>query len=406
MAGPLAGVRVLDLGRILSGPYATQLLADMGAEVVKVERPGGPGDEMRAYGPPFLKDSEGRDTSESAFYMACNRNKQAISVDIGKAEGQDIVRKLAATSDVLLENFKVGDLVRHGLDYESIRAINPRIIYCSLTGYGQTGPYAKRPGQDLVFQALSGAMSLTGDLGGPPLRVGMAFGDIMAGMTAAYAIIGALYHRDAQGGEGQYIDIGILDATLAALSHRAMAYLQSGTQPARLGNMTAASFPAQDFECLDGAIMLQASQDAHFARFCGAIGRPDIAADPRYKLRKDRFKNRLEILDVIKDILKTRRVADWLEAFGKASVMCAPINDMAAAFQDPQIRHREMVVEVPHKTAGTARLIRSPVRMSATPLNDYRAPPLLGEHTDTILAERLGLGSEAIARLRADGVVT
>jgi len=405
MAGPLAGVRVLDLGRILSGPYATQLLADMGADVVKVERPGGAGDEMRAYGPPFLKDKDGKDTTESAFYMACNRNKRAISVDIGTEQGQEIVRGLAATSDVLLENFKVGDLVRHGLDYDSIRKVNPRIIYCSLTGYGQTGPYAKRPGQDLVFQALSGAMSLTGELGGPPIRVGMAFGDIMAGMTAAYAILGALYHRDAQGGPGQFIDIGILDATLAALSHRAMAHLQSGEQPMRLGNMTAASFPAQDFACADGAIMLQASQDAHFARFCAAIGRPDFAADPRYRLRKERFRNRAEILGTIQDVLKSRTVAEWLEIFGNADVMCAPINDMAGAFADPQIRHREMVVEVPHKIAGTARLIRSPVRMSETPLDDYRAPPLLGEHTDAVLAERLGLDQDEIQRLRTERVV-
>jgi crotonobetainyl-CoA:carnitine CoA-transferase CaiB-like acyl-CoA transferase len=405
MAGPLDGVRVLDLGRILSGPYATQLLADMGADVVKVERPGGAGDEMRAYGPPFLKDAEGRDTTESAFYMACNRNKRAISVDIGSPQGQEIVRGLAATSDVLLENFKVGDLVRYGLDYDSIRKVNPRIIYCSLTGYGQTGPYAKRPGQDLVFQALSGAMSLTGELGGPPIRVGMAFGDIMAGMTAAYAIIGALYHRDARGGVGQHIDIGILDATLAALSHRAMAYLQSGEQPMRLGNMTAASFPAQDFACADGWIMLQASQDAHFARFCTAIGRQDIAADARYRLRKDRFRNRGEIIGVIQDVLKTRAVAEWLDIFGRADVMCAPINDMAGAFADPQIHHREMVVEVPHRTAGTAKLIRSPVRMSETPLDRYQAPPLLGEHTDAVLAERLGLDGDAIARLRAERVV-
>jgi crotonobetainyl-CoA:carnitine CoA-transferase CaiB-like acyl-CoA transferase len=331
MAGPLTGVRVLDLGRILSGPYATQLLADMGADVVKVERPGGPGDEMRAYGPPFLKDAEGRDTTESAFYMACNRTKRAICVDIASARGQSIIRDLARQSDVLLENFKVGDLARYGLDYAGIRAVNPRIVYCSLTGFGQTGPYAGQPGQDLVFQALSGVMSLTGELDGPPIRVGMAFGDISAGLTAAYAIVSALYHRDARGGEGQHIDIAILDATVAMLSHRAMAYLQSGQQPQRLGNMTAASFPAQDFACADGAIMLQASQDAHFARFCAVIDRPDIAEDARWRLRRDRFRNRAEILGTLQDILKTRTVAEWCEAFGKANVMCAPINDMAAS---------------------------------------------------------------------------
>ncbi len=405
MAGALDGIKVLDLGRILSGPYATQLLADLGAEVVKVERPGGPGDEMRAYGPPFLKDAEGQNTTESAFYMACNRNKKAICVDISVPEGQEIIRQLAASSDVLLENFKVGDLVRYGLDYQSIRAVNPALVYCSLTGFGQSGPYAKKPGQDLVFQALSGAMSLTGDLGGAPIRIGMAFGDIMAGMTAAYAIIAALYHRDAQGGQGQHIDIGILDATLSALSHRAMAYLLSGEQPARLGNMTAASFPAQDFACTDGAIMLQASQDAHFARFCKAIGRPEIAADDRYRLRRDRFRNRHEILGTIQSILATRSVAEWVDLFQKSDVMCAPINDMAGAFADPQIRHREMVVEVPHPTATTAKLIRNPVRMSETPLDTYVAPPLLGQHTDEVLRDKLGLDGDKIEKLRRERVI-
>ncbi|MBB4632688.1 CaiB/BaiF CoA transferase family protein [Sphingosinicella soli] len=405
MARALDGIKVLDLGRILSGPYATQLLADLGAEVVKVERPGGSGDEMRAYGPPFLKNAQGEETAESAFYIACNRNKKAICVDMATPQGQDIIRGLAAQSDVLLENFKVGDLARYGLDYASIRQVNPAIVYCSLTGFGQTGPYATKPGQDLVFQALSGAMSLTGELCGPPIRIGMAFGDIMAGMTAAYAILAALYHRDAQGGAGQHIDIGILDATVAALSHRAMAFLLSGDQPMRLGNMTAASFPAQDFACSDGAIMLQASQDAHFARFCAVIGRPEIAADARYKLRRDRFRNRHEILGTLQSIIAERPVAEWVERFQAANVMCAPINDMAMAFDDPQIRHREMVVEVPHPTADTAKLIRSPVRMSETPINDYAAPPLMGQHTDEILGDRLGMKAVDIERLRKERIV-
>jgi crotonobetainyl-CoA:carnitine CoA-transferase CaiB-like acyl-CoA transferase len=405
MARPLEGIRVIDLGRILAGPYATQLLADLGAEVIKVERPGGPGDELRAYGPPFLQDSEGRDTAESAFYVACNRNKKAISVDIASAQGQEIVRELAKTSDVLLENFKVGDLARYGLDYAGLREVNPRLIYCSLSGFGQTGPYAKRAGQDLVFQALSGAMSLTGELGGAPVRMGVSYGDITGAMMAAYAILAALYHRDAKGGEGQHIDIGILDATLAALSHRAMAFLQSGKQPDRLGNMTAASFPAQDFACADGSIMLQASQDAHFKRFCAALGRPDIAEDPRFKLRRDRFRNRAEIIGDIQAILKTRTTAAWIEIFGAAGVMCAPVNDMAMAFADPQIVHREMVVEVPHPTAKRARLIRNPVRMSGTPLDHYAAPPLMGQHTNEILKDILNMDDAKISRLRREGVI-
>jgi crotonobetainyl-CoA:carnitine CoA-transferase CaiB-like acyl-CoA transferase len=405
MAGPLSGVSVLDLGRILSGPYATQLLADMGAEVIKVERPGGSGDEMRAYGPPFLRDQENNDTTESAFYMSANRNKQAICVDISTPRGQGIIRELAVQSDVMLENFKVGNLERYHLDYASIREINADIIYCSITGFGQTGPFADQPGQDLIIQALSGVMSLTGEEGGAPLRVGMAYGDVMAGMMAAYAIIAALYNRDARGGKGQWIDISILDATVTSLSHRAMAYLLSGQQPERLGNRTAAAFPAQDFDCADGKIMLQASQDEHFRRFCTAIGREDLVQDKRYQRRRERFRNRHDIVGVIQEILLTRKVEDWLRIFGEAKVMCAPINDLKQAFDHPQVRHRQLVVGVPHKLAGRARILRNPVRMSGTPLDDYAAPPLMGEHTDRILSERLGLNAGAIADLRRSGVV-
>ncbi len=405
MSGALSGIRVLDLGRILSGPYATQLLADMGAEVIKVERPSGSGDEMRAYGPPFLRDEEGKDTSESAFYMSANRNKQAICVDISTAEGQEIIRGLAAKSDVMLENFKVGNLERYGLDYASIRKINEKIIYCSITGFGQTGPFAAQPGQDLMIQALSGVMSLTGEEGGAPLRVGMAFGDVMAGMMAAYAIIGALYSRDAQGGKGQWIDVSILDATVTSLSHRAMSYLLSGQQPERLGNRTAAAFPAQDFTCADGKIMLQASQDEHFRRFCVAIGRADIAENPRYRKRKDRFENRGDIIGVFEEVLLTKTIGEWLEIFGDANVMCAPINDMEDVFVHPQVRHRDLVVEVPHRLAGKAQILRNPVRMSETPLDDYVAPPLMGEHTNRVLSEWLGLGAEAIEELRRTGIV-
>jgi crotonobetainyl-CoA:carnitine CoA-transferase CaiB-like acyl-CoA transferase len=405
MAGPLTGVTVLDLSRILSGPYASQLLADMGAAVIKIERPGGSGDEMRAYGPPFLKDQQNNDTTESAFYMSANRNKQAICVDISTGRGQEIIRGLATKSDVFLENFKVGDLRRYGLDYASIAEINPRVIYCSITGFGQTGPFASQPGQDLMIQALSGVMSLTGEDGGHPLRVGMAYGDVMAGMTAAYAIIGALYHRDARGGVGQWIDISILDSTVTSLSHRAMAYLQSGDQPERLGNRTAAAFPAQDFDCADGKIILQASQDEHFRRFCSAIGRESWAEDKRYQRRRDRFRNRREIVGTIQEILLTKTMQEWLTIFGEAKVMCAPINDLQHAFDHPQVKHRQLVVEVPHQLAGTARILRNPVRMSATPLDQYAAPPLMGEHTDRILSERLGMEAEAIEDLRRAGVV-
>jgi crotonobetainyl-CoA:carnitine CoA-transferase CaiB-like acyl-CoA transferase len=405
VAGPLTGVAVLDLSRILSGPYATQLLADMGAEVIKIERPGGSGDEMRAYGPPFLRDQQNKDTTESAFYMSANRNKQAMCVDISKPQGQEIIRGLAEKSDVVLENFKVGDLKRYRLDYASICDINAGIIYCSITGFGQTGPFARQPGQDMMIQALSGVMSLTGEQGGAPLRVGMAYGDVMAGMTAAYAIIAALYNRDARGGKGQWIDISILDATITSLSHRAMAYLQSGEQPERLGNRTAAAFPAQDFDCADGKIMLQASQDEHFRRFCSAIGREDWSRDKRYQLRRDRFRNRHEIVGAIQQIMLTKRIQDWLAIFAEAKVMCAPINDLKHAFDHPQVRHRRLIVEVPHKLAGTARILRNPVRMSATPLDEYAAPPLMGEHTESILSGRLGMNPETIEDLRRTGIV-
>jgi crotonobetainyl-CoA:carnitine CoA-transferase CaiB-like acyl-CoA transferase len=337
--------------------------------------------------------------------MSANRNKLAMCVDISKPQGQEIVRGLAAKSDVVLENFKVGDLKRYGLDYMSISKINPRIIYCSITGFGQTGPFADQPGQDLMIQALSGVMSLTGEEGGAPLRVGMAYGDVMAGMTAAYAIMAALYNRDARGGQGQWIDISILDATVTSLSHRAMAYLQSGEQPERLGNRTAAAFPAQDFDCADGKIILQASQDEHFRRFCLAIGRGDWAQDKRYQRRRDRFRNRQEIIGTIQEILLTKTIQDWLAIFGEAKVMCAPINDLKHAFDHPQVRHRRLIVEVPHKLAGTARILRNPVRMSATPLDQYAAPPLMGEHTDRILSERLGMSAGGIEDLRRTGIV-
>ena len=405
MAGPLSGVSVLDLSRILSGPYATQLLADLGAEVIKVERPSGSGDEMRAYGPPFLRDQHGNDTSESAFYMSANRNKKAICVDFSLPRGQEIIRGLAAQSDVLLENFRVGNLERYGLDYASIREINEDIIYCSITGFGQTGPFADQPGQDLMIQALSGVMSLTGEEGGAPLRVGMAYGDLMAGTMAAYAVLAALYNRDARGGGGEWIDISILDVTVTSLSHRAMAYLQSGKQPDRLGNRTAAAFPAQDFDCADGKIILQASQDEHFRRFCAAISREDLADDPRYQRRRERFRNRHEITGVIQQILLTKTIEEWLKIFGAAKVMCAPINDLKRAFDHPQVKHRELIVEVPHKLAGSARILRNPVRMSASALNEYAAPPLMGEHTELILSEKLGLSAEAVDDLRRSGVV-
>jgi crotonobetainyl-CoA:carnitine CoA-transferase CaiB-like acyl-CoA transferase len=404
MVLPLQGIKVLDLTRVLAGPYTCMLLADLGADVIKIERPNDKGDEMRAYGPPFLKDKNGNPTTESPFYLSANRNKRAICVDITNPKGQAIVRKLAAASDVMVENYKVGNLAKYALDYGSLSKLNDRLIYCSITGFGQTGPMANGIGMDILFQALSGMMSMTGEEGGRPYRVGMAIGDILGALHCAYAILGALYARDAQGGSGQWIDMSLLDTTFSSLSHRMQTYLVSGREPPRLGNETAAAYPAGDFECSDGPMMMQASYDDHFARLCPAIGRPELAQDPRFKLRKDRFANRNQLAPILKAIFKTKTSAEWVRVLNAAQVICAPINTLAQAAAHPQIRHREMVVEVPHALAGTMPLIRNPARLSKTPLNVYRAPPLMGEHTDEVLNE-YGYAGEEIARLREAGII-
>jgi crotonobetainyl-CoA:carnitine CoA-transferase CaiB-like acyl-CoA transferase len=401
---PLEGVKVVDLGRVLAAPYASMLLADMGAEVIKVERPGGNGDEMRAYGPPFLQDTEGKPTRESPYYLAANRNKRAICVDISKPEGQAIVRKLVADADVLVENFKVGDLVRYGLDYKSLRAINDRLIYCSITGFGQTGPMAERPGMDIIFQAMSGLMSLTGEEDGEPLRVGIAFSDITSGVHAAYAILAALYHRDTRGQKGQHIDMSLLDVTFSMLSHRLQSYLISGEVPQRLGNRTSAAFPADDFPTRDGKFMVQASYDHHFKRLCLALGRSELAQDPRFATRRERYHNRGVLYPLLAEIFQTRTTAEWVEMLGDAEVICAPINSLAEAVAEPQLRHRGMTLEVPHPLAGKVQLIRNPVRMSETPLDHYVAPPTIGQHTDEVLAE-LGVSETAAAELRQAGII-
>jgi crotonobetainyl-CoA:carnitine CoA-transferase CaiB-like acyl-CoA transferase len=404
MAGPLEGIKIVDMGRVLAAPYASMLLADLGADVIKIERPGGNGDEMRAYGPPFLKDRDGNPTHESPYYLSGNRNKRGICVDISRTEGQEIVKSLAKDADVLVENYKVGDLARYGLDYESLKQINNRLIYCSITGFGQTGPMANQLGMDIMFQALSGIMSLTGEENGPPLRVGMAIGDIVAGLNAVYAILGALYHRDAKGGNGQWIDIGILDTTFAVLSHRIQTFLVSRELPKRMGNTTSAAFPANPFQCADGPLMVQASYDHHFKRLCDAVGRPDLAEDERYKTRRERYANRAQLLPILEAIFATRTVSAWTDILNGFQIVCAPINTLAQAASHPQLKHREMILEVPHNLAGKLEMIRNPIRYSETPLDKYVAPPTIGEHTDEVL-EELGIDTRQCARLREQGII-
>lgn len=404
MARPLEGIKIIDMGRVLAAPYASMLLADLGADVIKVERPGGNGDEMRAYGPPFLRDSDGSPTSESPYYLSANRNKRGICVDFSKAEGQEIVRRLVKDADVLIENYKAGDLSRYGLDYKSLRQVNNRLIYCSITGFGQTGPMANQIGMDIMFQALSGLMSLTGEENGPPLRVGMAIGDIVAGLNAVYAILGALYHRDARGGNGQWIDIGILDTTFAVLSHRIQTFLVSGELPKRMGNTTSAAFPANAFQCADGPLMVQASYDDHFKRFCDAIERPDLALDARYRNRRERYANRAQLLPILEVIFASKTVSEWTKILTDFQVVCAPVNTLAQAVTHPQLKHREMTFEVPHRLSGALEMIRNPIRYSETPLDKYFAPPTIGEHTDEVL-EALGVDMQQRAKLREKGTI-
>ena len=399
----LAGVKILDLSRVLAAPLATQLLGDLGAEVIKVERPGA-GDESREYGPPFISDGNGDLTEDSAFYLSCNRNKRSITVDLASAEGQAVIRKLAAQSDVVVENFKTGTLKKYGLDYDGLRAVNPRLVYCSVTGFGQTGPLAHKPGYDGVFQAMSGFMSVSGhpdgEPGGGPMKVGLSMIDILTSFYAAVAILGALYHRDLRQGPGQHIDLALLDCGLAALSHFAMNYLVSGEVPVRRGNGGFGGVPSQAFACADGDLFLVAGNNAFFMRLCAAIGYPEIIRDPRFSTTAGRIENREALLTVLSDIFRAGTVADWLERLDAADVPCSAVNDLPAALANPQIQHRGMVREVAHPGGAALKLLRNPIRFSETPIETYAAPPLVGQDTDDVLGA-LGYRADDIAALRA-----
>ena len=398
MSLPLAGIRIVDMSRVYAGPWATQMLADLGAEIIKIERPGR-GDEMRVIGPPFLQGRDGKPTSEVPFYLSVNRNKKSVAVDISRKEGQDIVRRLAGTSDVFVENYKVGDLTRYGLDYPAISSIRHGIVYCSITGFGQTGPYADRPGMDSMFQAMSGLMSITGEPDGRPQRVGFSVVDFICGMYAVTAIQGALYHRDLHGGPGQFIDLSLLDTQMAALSTMAQTYLVSGQIPMRTGTESTAYVPVACFRCADGELSISAGRDDEFRRFCEVMERPELAADERFVTLAGRSARRSELMSILNDMLACMNVAEVTERMTRAAIVHAPINNIAQAFDDPQVRHRDLVTHVAHPLADDVPLIRNPIRYSATPLDRYEAPPLLGQHTREVLSGLLGMDDDSVQRL-------
>jgi crotonobetainyl-CoA:carnitine CoA-transferase CaiB-like acyl-CoA transferase len=412
----LEGVRVLDLSRVLAGPWCTQTLADLGADVIKVERPsrdGVPGgDDTRGWGPPFLRDPSGHETPEAAYYLGTNRNKRSVTIDIATEAGAELVRTLAESSDVLVENFKVGDLARRGLDATTLLARNPRLVYCSITGFGQTGPYRERAGYDYAVQGMGGLMSVTGPSraeiadaasGGGPQKVGVAVADLFTGMYATVAILAALRHRD-RTGQGQAIDMALLDTQVAMLANLGAGYLASGVAPQRAGNAHQSIVPYQVFEVADGHLILAVGNDAQFARFCAVAGCPELALDARFARNASRVRHREMLVPLLAARLRGRGRADWLASLEAAKVPCGPINDLAEVFTDPQVRERAMTVDLPHPLAGTVKLVASPMKLSATPVRYRHAPPLLGADTDAVLGE-LGLDAAAVARLRREGAL-
>jgi formyl-CoA transferase len=403
----LEHLRVLDLTRVLAGPWCTQLLADLGADVIKVERPGS-GDDTRAWGPPFLKDADGRDTTEAAYYLSANRGKRSVTVDIGKPEGQQLVRRLAAASDVVIENYKVGQLARYGLDYARLAADNPRLIYCSITGFGQDGPYKDRAGYDFIIQAMGGFMSITGERddlpGGGPQKAGVAVSDLMTGMYATVAILAAVAQRE-RTGAGQYIDMALFDTVIAMLANMNMNFLTTGKAPGRAGNAHQNIVPYQVFAAADGHVVIAVGNDSQYAKFCEIAGRPDLAADPRFTSNAERVRNRALLVPLLEAIVRDKPAAFWTGKLEAAGVPCGPINSIAQALADPQAVARGLRIELPHPTAGTVPLVGMPIRMSASSPSYERPPPLLGEHTDEVLREVAGLRADEIAALRSRGVL-
>ncbi len=405
MTGPLHGLRVFDLTRILAGPTCTQILGDLGADVIKVERPG-VGDDTRKFGPPFLEDGEGRETSESAYFLSSNRNKRSLTLDLTRAGGQDLARRLIARCDVLVENFKLGSLARYGLSYEDLKDEFPRLVYCSITGFGQTGPYASLPGYDFLIQGMGGFMSITGDPQGEPQKAGVPIADLMAGMYAAVAINAALRHREVAG-EGQHIDIGMLDTHVATLSIQGLNYLASRQTPGRLGNAHPNIVPYQVFAAADGNIVLAVGNDAQFERFCEFAGVPGLAREERFRTNDARVRNRVALTERLDPVLAAHSSRHWIEGLEPLNVSCGPINTIDQVFADPHVQARGMEIEMRHPLAGErpVPLIGSPIKLSATPPAYTRPPPTLGEHTGEVLEELLEMTPEEIAALRDGGVI-
>jgi crotonobetainyl-CoA:carnitine CoA-transferase CaiB-like acyl-CoA transferase len=407
MPGALSGLRVLDLSRVLAGPWAAQVFGDLGADVIKIERPG-TGDETRGWGPPYLKDEAGNDTTEAAYFLSANRNKKSVCVDFTRPEGQRIIRELAAKCDILLENFKLDGLKQYGLDYPSLKLANPRLIYCSITGFGQSGPYAPRAGYDFLIQGMGGLMSITGrkdgEPGSGPQKVGVALTDVLTGLYSVISVLAALNHRHLTG-EGQHVDLALLDVQVTSLANQNMNYLTSGVPPVRMGNAHPNIVPYQDFPTADGAMIIAVGNDGQFAALCKVLGHPEWAKDERFATNTLRVKHRETIIGLLSGVTALRPTSDWVKACEGVGVPCGPINDLKAVFDDPHIQARKLRIEMPHPTAGTMPLVGSPIRMSATPVEYRLPPPLLGQHTLSVLEEVLGLSRAEIDALAENKIV-
>jgi crotonobetainyl-CoA:carnitine CoA-transferase CaiB-like acyl-CoA transferase len=400
--GPLSNIRVLDLTRVLAGPWATQMLADFGAEVIKIEKPG-EGDDTRGWGPPFVTNADGK-RGDAAYFQSANRGKHSVAIDMAKPEGQTLIRDLAAQSDVVIENFKVGGLKKYGLDYTSLKAINPRLIYCSITGFGQNGPYANRAGYDFMIQGMAGVMSITGEKNGEPMKMGVAFSDIFAGLHAVIGIEAALYHRE-RTGEGQYIDISLLDTQVAVLANQALNYLVGGKVPTRLGNAHPNIVPYQTFETGDGHIIMAVGNDRQYTEFCRIIGAPHLSEDEKYKSNRGRVENRDELIPKLRPFLLARSTAEWVAAFEAAAVPCGPINSIDQVFENPQVKARDLRLDLARDDGVVVPGVKNPIQFSATP-QDYKKPsPKLGDGTEKVLREKLNLSTYDLDALKTKGVI-